>query len=197
MERMEFQRSRNLRIGNRALFGLCLSILAVGISGCASSQPDLRALDRRIDVGRFMGNWYVVAFIPIDLPFFSEANAHDAIESYRLNDKGEIDISYSFRDGGFDVEPTVLTQRGWIEDPRRAGEWRIQFLWPFDSAYLIAWVDEEYDRAIVGVPSRSNVWLLARDAHLTETEFDSLLGRVGDMGYEPAEIQRVPHRLGN
>ena len=69
-------------------------------------------------------------------------------------------------------------------------------MWPFESAYLIAWVDEQYDRAIVGVPSRSNVWLLSREAHLTETEFDSLLSRVSDMGYERTEIQRVPHRLG-
>jgi apolipoprotein D and lipocalin family protein len=143
-----------------------------------------------------MGDWFVVAFIPIDFPLFSEANAHDAVESYRLNDQGEIDISYSFRDGGFDAEPTVLTQRGWIEDPERPAEWKVQIMWPFESAYLIAWVDEQYDRAIVGVPSRSNVWLLSREAHLTETEFDSLLSRVSDMGYERTEIQRVPHRLG-
>jgi apolipoprotein D and lipocalin family protein len=197
--RMKRTRSRNKnklrRNWNRA-FGFCLCIVAIGIAGCAPSQPDLRALDRRIDVGRFMGDWFVVAFIPIDFPLFSEANAHDAVESYRLNDQGEIDISYSFRDGGFDAEPTVLTQRGWIEDPERPAEWKVQIMWPFESAYLIAWVDEQYDRAIVGVPSRSNVWLLSREAHLTETEFDSLLSRVSDMGYERTEIQRVPHRLG-
>ena len=178
-------------------FGLYLGILAIGFAGCVSGQPGLRPLDRRIDIGRFMGDWYVVAFIPIDLPFFSEANAHDAIESYRLNEDGEIDISYSFRKGSFESEPTVLTQRGWIEDAERPAEWRIQFLWPFESAYLIAWVSENFDRAIVGVPSRSNVWLLSREAHLTEPEFDSLIGRVGDLGYEPELLQRVPHRHTN
>lgn len=174
---------------------LCLIVLAIGLAGCAQSQPDLRALDRRIDVGRFMGDWFVVAFIPIDLPFFSEANAHDAIESYRLNDEGEIDISYSFRNGSFEHEPTVLTQRGWIEDPERPTEWRIQFVWPFESAYLIAWVSEDFDQAIVGVPSRSNVWLLSRKAHLAKPDFEDLLGRAVELGYEPEKIRRVPHRI--
>jgi apolipoprotein D and lipocalin family protein len=180
----------------KQIFACSLCILAIEIAGCAPSQPDLRALERRIDVGRFMGDWFVVAFIPIDFPLFSEANAHDAVESYQLNEQGEIDISYSFRDGGFDVEPTVLTQRGWIEDPERPAEWRVQVVWPFESPYLIAWVDEQYNRAIVGVPSRSHVWLLSREAHLSEGEFDSLLDRVSDMGYESMQIQRVPHRLG-
>ena len=170
-------------------------MMAIGFAGCASNQPDLRALDRHIDVGRFMGDWYVVAFIPIDLPFFSEANAHDAVETYRLNDRGDIDISYSFRDGGFEVEPTVLTQKGWIEDPAQPAEWRIQFLWPFESAYLIAWANQDFDRAIVGVPSRSNVWVLSRDAHLEEAEFDSLIDRTVNLGFERDLLQRVPHQL--
>jgi lipocalin len=51
---------------------LCLAIL----NGCAStSMPPLEAMDRKVDLERFMGDWYVIGFIPVTIPFFSEEGA--------------------------------------------------------------------------------------------------------------------------
>ena len=85
----------------------CLFFLALA-SGCASGPAPLCALDRPIDLERFMGDWHVVSSIPIDVPFFGEANAYDAVESYALGPDGAIDITYTFRDGGFDGKQRVL-----------------------------------------------------------------------------------------
>jgi apolipoprotein D and lipocalin family protein len=180
------------QIGRRGL--LAIMLCATALAGCASGPPPLEALDRKIEVERFMGDWYVVAFIPIDLPFFSEADAHDAVESYALDEEGKIDVTYTFRDGSFDAEPTVMTQRGRVYDADRGTEWRVQPFWPFWSAYLIAWLDEDYGRAIVGVPSRKYVWVLSRSADLDEAELVALTERVGALGYDPTELRRVPHR---
>jgi lipocalin len=50
---------------------LCLTI----VGGCASpNTPPLEAMDRKVDLERFMGDWYVIGFIPVTLPFFSEAS---------------------------------------------------------------------------------------------------------------------------
>ncbi len=176
------------------VWGLGVTLLAAAFVGCASSQPPLRALDRTIELERFMGDWYVVAFIPVDLFFFSEADAHDAVERYVLDEEGRIDVTYTFRDGSFDAEPTVTTQRGRVHDEERRTEWRVQPFWPFWSAYLIAWLDEDYERAIVGVPSRKYVWVLSRTAGLDEAELAALTERVAELGYDPAELRRVPHR---
>lgn len=162
-------------------------------AGCAS-RPPLEPLDREIEVERFMGDWYVLASIPIDLPLFSEAAAHDAVETYRLLPNGEIDIAYRFRDGGFDAKPRVVRQRGWVVDARRGTEWRVQLLWPFRSAYLIAWLDEDYRSAIIGVPSRRYVWLLSREAAIPEAEFAALTRQITELGYDPKRLRRVPHR---
>ncbi len=173
---------------------LALVLCATALGACASGQPPLEAMDREIEIERFMGDWYVVAFIPIDFPLFSEAGAHDAVERYALDDQGGIDITYTFRDGSFDAEPTVMTQRGRIHDVKRGTEWRVQPIWPFWSAYLIAWLDEDYTRAIIGVPSRDYVWVLSRTARLAEAELAALSERVGGLGYDPNELRRVPHR---
>lgn len=167
--------------------------LALLLVGCAAGQPDLSAFDRKIDVQRFMGDWYVLAFIPIDLPFFSEAEAHDAVENYQLREGRRIDVTYTFRDGGFDVPPTVMRQKARVYDEALGTEWRVRIFWPFESAYLIAWIDETYERAIVGVPSRSNVWVLSRRPDISERERDALTARVGELGYDTSLLIRVPH----
>lgn len=164
------------------------------LSACASGPPPLEPLDRRIEVERFMGDWYVLAFIPIDFPFFSEADAHDAVERYEQDADGGIDVTYTFRDGSFDAPTTVMTQRGWVHDRERGTEWRVQLLWPFRSAYLIAWLDDDYQRAIVGVPSRSNVWVLSRTPLVAEAELAALEARVARLGYDPSQLRRVPQR---
>lgn len=185
----------NEKPGHRPIILAALfSAWAILLGGCATTGPELEALDRRIEVERFMGDWYVLAFIPIDLPFFSEAEAHDAVENYRLNGEGGIDVTYTFRDGSFDAEPTVMTQRGRVYDEETGAEWRVQVVWPFESAYLISWLDEGYERAIVGVPSRRFVWVLSRIAHVSEAEFACLYERVAGLGYDPGLLRRVPHR---
>jgi hypothetical protein len=42
----------------------------------------LEAINRRVDPERFMGDGYVIGFLPITLLLFSEAGAHNGVESY-------------------------------------------------------------------------------------------------------------------
>jgi len=175
-----------------AALGIAL-LLLVGCAG-ASGPPPLRALDRHVDLERFMGDWYVVGFIPISLPFFSEAAAHNGIESYRLADDGSIEVTYTFRDGAFDGRERRFTPKAWVHDATTNAEWRIQFVWPFKAAYLIVHLDEDYRRTIIGVPDRGNVWILTRDPDVSDAEYDALRGIAGDLGYDIDAIQRVPQR---
>lgn len=158
------------------------------------SEPPLLAMDRSIELDRFMGDWYVLAHIPIDLPFASEASAHNAIESYHLNDDGFIDTTYRFRDGSFDGPLEVMTPRAWVPDPSTNAEWRMQFLWPFRSAYLIVFVDDLYETTIVGVPSRSNVWVMARTPAVGEATYSALKAQVAHLGYDMTKFRRVPQK---
>ncbi len=175
----------------RELWASVLSLTALG--GCAtSSVPPLEALDREIDLERFMGDWYVMGFIPIELPFFSEARAHNAVESYRHAGDGVIDTTYTFRDGAFDASERRVTSTAFVHDERTRTEWRMQFVWPIRAAYLIAALDDDYQTAIIGVPNRGNVWLLARDWQIDDEAYQAMLDAAEALGYDPALIQRVP-----
>ena len=77
--------------GPTRLLHLLFGLLALALlNACATDRvPPLEAMDRTVDLERFMGDWYVIGFIPITLPFFSEDGAHNGVESYRLTAEGE------------------------------------------------------------------------------------------------------------
>jgi apolipoprotein D and lipocalin family protein len=176
---------------NRLAALLCLAIL----NGCANtSMPPLEAMDRKVDLERFMGDWYVIGFIPVTIPFFGEEGAHNGLESYRLTDEGVIETTYTFRKGAFDGPEKRMTPKGWVHNEETNAEWRMQFLWPFKAAYLIVYLDEEYQRTIIGVPSRKYVWIMSRDPQLSDADYQELLGFVARVGYDSEKVQRVPQR---
>ena len=70
----------------------------------------------------------------------------------------------------------------------------MQFLWPFKSAYLIAYLDEEYQTTIIGVPDRDLVWIMARSKTLPEARYQELVKWLVDNGHDISELRRVPHR---
>ena len=68
----------------------------------------------------------------------------------------------------------------------------MQFLWPFRSAYLIAWLADDYQHTIIGVPSRSNVWIMSRSADVSDDDYSRLLDIVAELGHDVSLVQRVP-----
>jgi len=158
------------------------------LSGCGTPAPIRTA--ERVDLSRFMGDWYVIA----NIPTFIEQGAHNAVESYRLNDDGSIATTFTFRQGGFDGEQKTYRPTGYVLDRKSNAVWNMQFLWPFTAEYRIVHVDEAYSRTIIGRSKRDYVWIMARSPHLSDEEYAQLLEIVKAAGYDPGTIQRVPQR---
>ena len=58
----------------------------VALAGCQSASMKPLAVAERVELERFMGDWYVIA----NIPTFLEKGAHNAVESYRLEGDGSI-----------------------------------------------------------------------------------------------------------
>lgn len=168
------------------------------VCGCQSRPPSLgtpqreplRAIDRHVDLRRFMGDWHVIAHIPT----FIEKNAYNGVESYRLAPDGTIPTTYVFNKGDFDGPTRTYRPRGFVHNRRTNAEWRMRFVWPFKAAYLIAYLDDDYQTTIIGVPGRDYAWIMARSKTLPEERYQELVAHLAATGHDVSKLRRVPHR---
>lgn len=165
---------------------IVLGMIAIVLAGC-SSPPPIRTADH-VDLERFMGDWYVIA----NIPTFIETGAHNAVESYRLNEDGTIATTFTFREDAFDGERKAYHPTGYIVDEESNAVWGIQFLWPFKAEYRIVYVDETYSRTIIGRTKRDYVWLMARTPQISESEYQRLLDVISSEGYDLSQVKKVP-----
>ena len=159
-----------------------------GLQACSSYAPIQTA--SQVDIHRFMGPWYVIASIPT----FLEKGAHNAVESYELEDNGTIKTTFTFLDGSFDGKEKTYHPTGFVVDKQSNAVWRMQFLWPFKADYRIVYVSPDYNQTVIGRLKRDYVWIMARTPHISDAEYDKLLSIVKARGYDPTKVERVPQR---
>lgn len=162
-------------------------LLVLLLAGCQSAPP-METVDH-VDLDRFMGKWYVIAAIPT----FIEDEAYNAVEEYRLDEDGTVDTVFRFRDGGFGGEEKRYNPRGFVRSEDNA-EWGMRFIWPFKSEYLVIYLDEDYERTIIGRSKRDYVWIMAREPSIPEAEYQQLVEFIEERGYDSSELRRVPQQ---
>ncbi|WP_334177683.1 lipocalin family protein [Pseudoxanthomonas sp.] len=142
-----------------------------------------------VDVDRFMGDWYVIAHIPS----FPEREAYAAVESYAKLPDGRIQTTFRFRKGALDGPEKTMHPVGTVRPDGGGAVWGMQFVWPIQAEYVIAWVDADYGQTIVGRSKRDYVWLMARTPQIPETEYAARVEQIRAMGYDVSKLRRVPH----
>ncbi len=159
------------------------------LSGCQASLPPLETVDR-VDLQRFMGDWYVIA----NIPTFVEKGAYNAVESYRLDDDGTIATTFTFRKNAFDGPKKEYHPRGFVRNKETNAEWGMQFIWPIKGDYRIIYLAEDYSVTIIGRNKRDYVWLMARSPQINPDEYRKAVEFIEAAGYDISELQRVPQQ---
>jgi apolipoprotein D and lipocalin family protein len=170
-----------------ALFLAFAAVGAAALPGCVSRPPLPTA--GVVDLPRFMGAWYVVGHTPIVV----DKDAYNALEHYALSEDDRILTTYQFRDGSFDGRVKTYTPTGFVHDPDTRAEWRMQFVWPFKSAYTVLYLSDNYQHTIIAHPNRKYAWIMSRDPALEEQEYEAMLVRLEQAGFDRTRMRRVPH----
>jgi len=170
-----------------------LLVIIQFFAACAStSLPKLEPVDS-IELDRFMGDWYVIAFIPI----FVEKHATNAIENYSLREDGDVDITYTFHKDSTDGEMKKFEARAFVPEDGKYSEWRVQFFWPIKFPYLVIDVAEDYSYTVIGVPNRKNLWIMAREPNIPNGVYEKILKDLEEKGYDTSLIKIVPQEWDN
>eukprot|EP00931_Biecheleriopsis_adriatica_P106449 TRINITY_DN80909_c0_g1_i1.p1 TRINITY_DN80909_c0_g1~~TRINITY_DN80909_c0_g1_i1.p1 ORF type:complete len:509 (-),score=121.74 TRINITY_DN80909_c0_g1_i1:65-1591(-) len=157
-----------------------------------TSAP-LTALNRPIDLAKFMGKWYVVANIPT---FFDRGTTNN-VENYTLDEAGKtVEVDFTFCKSASSKQ-SLLKQRADVVN-ENCTEWRISpkvgVYLPLRLAYLIVDCADDYSTAIVGVPDRSYIWIMARTPQVEAATLESLKATAKRLGYDVTQIVNVPQQ---
>ncbi|MEP6874065.1 MAG: lipocalin family protein [Burkholderiales bacterium] len=166
-----------------------------GVTGCASgpaagTKPV--TLVEKVDLPRFMGDWYVIA----NIPTFLEQGAHNAKDSYTLAPDGTIPTTFSFNADGFDGPRKSYGSKGFVMDGGAGAVWGQQYIWPIKADYRIAYLSPDYTQTVIAREKRDYVWIMARTPTIPQADLDKLIAFVGAQGYDTGKIQRVPQAGG-
>lgn len=176
----------------RHFFRYSSVVLLMAVSACSTQQTELPPVSS-VDLDRFMGRWYVIA----NIPTFLEKGAHNAVESYAMNDDGTIATTFTYRDGGFDGKLKEFNPKGFVRDDPSNAVWGMRFIWPIKADYRIVYLSEDYGETIIGRNKRDFVWLMARTPSIPDDEYAELVSRIEAMGYDVSKLQKVPQRWEN
>lgn len=169
---------------------LLLVILAASVlGGCAAKGPEMKTVDH-VDIERFMGPWYVIA----NIPTFLEKGAHNAVETYSLNDDGTIATNFTYRKGGFDGKVKEYNPKGFVLDDESNAYWGMRFVWPIKADYRIVYLNDDYTQTVIGRQNRDYVWIMARTPMISDDDYDQLVLFVESLGYDTSKLLRVPQR---
>ena len=157
------------------------------IAGCRT-MPPLQTVES-VDIGRFMGDWYVIAHIPT----FIEKEAYNAVESYALNPDGTVKTTFTYNKGGFDGPLKVYRAKGFIREHPSNAVWGMQFIWPFKAEYKIILLDGDYTQTVSGRTRRDYVWIMARMPSMPDDEYEKIVAFIESKGYDAGKLRKVPH----
>ncbi len=84
--------------------------------------------------------------------------------------------------------------KAYFVDEPTTGHLKVSFFGPFYGSYVIVALDRDgYSYALVCGPSRSYLWILARDRSLDSSVVDMLVAQAKDLGFDTDALIWVKH----
>lgn len=163
-------------------------LLILFLSACTGLPAGTDAVSN-FELQRYLGTWYEVA----RLNHRFERNLTDVSATYSVRDDGLVKVvnrGYNSQDGEWDE---AVGKADFIESPD-VGRLKVSFFGPFYGGYNILELDQEdYGYALVSGPTRSYLWILARDPKLDAVVVDRLVARARELEFPVDELIFVQH----
>ncbi len=183
-------RGRRMRRTGLAAFLVLTGGLGLLPAGCNYEAffPPLPVAES-VNLDRFVGRWYEIAKYP---NFFQQQCYGATTAEYALRPDGSVSVVNTCREGSLDGPESRIEGYATVSDPATNAKLTVVFFPPFGAPYWIIDLDEDYQWAVVGEPSRSTLWILSRTPTLDAAVYDDILSRLPDKGYDPTRLVITP-----
>jgi apolipoprotein D and lipocalin family protein len=173
------------------LAAACIALITSACATTTTERRDLPPLEtvERVELSRYLGKWYEIASFPQS--FQEGCTATTA--TYTLRDDGEIDVLNRCHKGKPTGELDVSEGRARVVDKKTNAKLEVSFFGPFWGEYWIIQLDDDYQWAVVGHPSRDYLWILSRTPTLPDTTYEAIIARLKQQGYETERLVWTTH----
>ena len=141
------------------------------------------------DFEKFLGTWYLVAYIPP--PFHKRMNA--ASTEFSVDGDGTIRVtnrSYDEKKGKWNVQETT----GQFKENQDTGWFVVETNNPLDENRKIIYLNEDYSQAIIVGLLMRTLWIVYRDEHLEMRDVSALIAKAGELGFKTRKLVRVEQK---
>ncbi len=164
---------------------LLILLTMASFLSCKTSQ-DLPTVEK-VDIQKYSGLWYEIARLPNSF----EKGLECVTATYSLKSNGKIQV---LNKGHLTEKENVSkTAKGtaWVPDAAYPGRLKVTFFWPFSGDYYIISLDENYQYALVGDPSRKYLWILSRTKILDPAVYSQLIDHAKTNGFNIDQVIKI------
>jgi apolipoprotein D and lipocalin family protein len=163
---------------------LTFVVLAPFAGGCTHREPSV-ATD--LDLERFQGSWYEIARIPRD----HDRLCHDTTADYRLVAPGKLELWHRCRLSSATGSLSEFRAPATVDDPEVPAKLTLD-LGLYRGSYWVLEVGKDYEYALIGHPSLTMLWVLARAPSLPSETLRHVEDRASREGFSANALEMTP-----
>lgn len=160
-----------------------LLFISTFLFSCGGNYPPLETVES-VDIQKYLGKWYEIALLPNRF----EEGCHCTTAEYSLIDEETIKVVNTCNQDSADGEIDQANGKAFVVEGSDNAKLKVQFFWPFKGDYWILELDEDYQYALVGSPSREYLWILSRTPTLEEEILTQLKESAEQKGFDTSKL---------
>ncbi len=170
----------------RWLTVISLCFVLTLLDACKSSRELPTVI--QVDPEKYMGRWYELASFPIR----PQKHCTCTYAEYGLTESGFISV-YNHCLDSTNQKVKDIRGKAFTRDSSFS-KLDVQFFWPFKSPYFIIDLDTiNYNYALVGNPSRENLWILSRGTSLGNDTLNGILQKAVELDFDTSRLTWTKH----
>jgi apolipoprotein D and lipocalin family protein len=167
----------------------CVALVALlCAAGCAEDEPDV---ETNLDLVKFQGRWHEIARIPRDY----DSACHDTVADYALVSSEQLEVRHTCFLGSATGSKREFRAMASVDDPAVPAKLSLQ-LGLYAGSYWILDVGDSYEYAVIGHPSRTMLWILARQPELDAATWNKALSFAQQQEFGTALLDKTPQSGG-